>query len=58
MARYAPNPEDLLLAVCPKGTVLKNPGEADEWAASAGDYMPSIRPDLSETTWRELKAGG
>ena len=27
VARYAPNPADLPLAVCPKGTVLKNPTE-------------------------------
>jgi thioredoxin reductase (NADPH) len=27
VARYAPNPADLPLAVCPKGTVLKNPSE-------------------------------
>lgn len=25
--RYAPNPKDLPLAVCPKGTILKNPSE-------------------------------
>ena len=29
VARYAPDPADLPLAVCPKGTVLKNPSEAD-----------------------------
>lgn len=27
--RYAPNPADLPLAVCPKGTILKNPSEAE-----------------------------
>ena len=27
--RYAPNPADLPLAVCPKGSILKNPGEAE-----------------------------
>src|SRR5882757_9203700 len=27
--QYAPDPADLPLAVCPKGTVLKNPGEAE-----------------------------
>jgi thioredoxin reductase (NADPH) len=27
--QYAPNPADLPLAVCPKGTILKNPNEAD-----------------------------
>lgn len=27
--QYAPNPADLPLVVCPKGTVLKNPGEAE-----------------------------
>jgi thioredoxin reductase (NADPH) len=27
--QYAPNPTDLPLAVCPKGTILKNPGEAE-----------------------------
>jgi thioredoxin reductase (NADPH) len=27
--QYAPNPSDLPLAVCPKGTVLKNPSEAE-----------------------------
>src|SRR3979411_2495912 len=27
--QYAPNPTDLPLAVCPKGTILKNPSEAD-----------------------------
>ena len=29
VARYAPNPRDLPLAVCPKGTILKNPSEAE-----------------------------
>jgi thioredoxin reductase (NADPH) len=29
VARCAPNPADLPLAVCPKGTVLKNPSEVD-----------------------------
>ncbi len=29
VARYAPNPADLPLAVCPKGAILKNPSEAD-----------------------------
>ena len=29
VARYAPNRTDLPLAVCPKGTVLKNPSEAE-----------------------------
>jgi thioredoxin reductase (NADPH) len=29
VARYAPNPVDLPLAVCPKGAILKNPSEAD-----------------------------
>ena len=28
IARYAPGPDDLPLAVCPNGTVLKNPSEA------------------------------
>jgi len=27
--QYAPNPADLPLAVCPKGTILKNPNEAE-----------------------------
>jgi thioredoxin reductase (NADPH) len=27
--QYAPNPQDVPLAVCPKGTILKNPSEAD-----------------------------
>src|SRR4030081_2070067 len=27
--QYAPNPTDLPLAVCPKGTILKNPNEAE-----------------------------
>jgi thioredoxin reductase (NADPH) len=27
--QYAPNPSDLPLAVCPKGTILKNPSEAE-----------------------------
>lgn len=27
--KYAPNPSDLPLAVCPKGTILKNPRETD-----------------------------
>src|SRR4030081_2756346 len=27
--QYAPNPQDLPLAVCPKGTILKNPSEAE-----------------------------
>lgn len=27
--QYAPNPEDLPLAVCPKGTILKNPSEVE-----------------------------
>jgi thioredoxin reductase (NADPH) len=27
--KYAPNPTDLPLAVCPKGTILKNPSEAE-----------------------------
>src|SRR5258705_8424755 len=27
--RYAPNPADLPLAVCPKGTILKNPSETE-----------------------------
>jgi thioredoxin reductase (NADPH) len=27
--QYAPNPTDLPLAVCPKGTILKNPSEAE-----------------------------
>src|SRR5258705_11669522 len=27
--QYAPNPGDLPLAVCPKGTILKNPSEAE-----------------------------
>jgi thioredoxin reductase (NADPH) len=31
--QYAPNPTDLPLAVCPKGTILKNPSEAElAWA--------------------------
>jgi thioredoxin reductase (NADPH) len=29
VARYAPNPVDLPLAVCPKGSILKNPSEAE-----------------------------
>ncbi len=29
VARYAPDPADLPLAVCPNGTVLKNPSEVD-----------------------------
>src|ERR1700686_3525577 len=27
--QYAPNPSDLTLAVCPKGTILKNPNETE-----------------------------
>jgi thioredoxin reductase (NADPH) len=27
--QYAPNPQELPLAVCPKGTILKNPSEAE-----------------------------
>ncbi|WP_433994342.1 FAD-dependent oxidoreductase [Bradyrhizobium lablabi] len=29
VAQYAPNPSDLPLAVCPKGTILKNPNETE-----------------------------
>jgi thioredoxin reductase (NADPH) len=29
VARYAPNPEDLPIAACPDGNVLKNPSEAE-----------------------------
>jgi len=29
VARYAPNPEDLPIAACPDGSVLKNPSEAE-----------------------------
>ena len=29
IARYAPQPSDLPLAVCPDGTVLRNPGESE-----------------------------
>jgi thioredoxin reductase (NADPH) len=36
--QYAPNPADLPLAVCPKGTILKNPHEAD--LARALGMMP------------------
>jgi thioredoxin reductase (NADPH) len=29
VAKYAPGPMDLPLAICPKGTILKNPSEAE-----------------------------
>src|SRR3979490_3589774 len=29
VARYAPDPVDLPLGVCPKGSILKNPSEAE-----------------------------
>ena len=38
--RYAPDPKDLPLAVCPKGTILRNPTEGD-LALSA--WCPSMR---------------
>lgn len=37
--RYAKKPEDLPLAVCPKGTILKNPSEGD--LAKALDMVPN-----------------
>ena len=37
--RYAKMPEDLPLAVCPKGTILKNPSEGD--LAKALDMVPN-----------------
>ena len=43
--RYAPNPADLPLAVCPKGTILKHPSEA-ELARSLG-MVPLDERDLT-----------
>jgi hypothetical protein len=34
--RYAPDPADLPLAVCPKGAILKNPNETELASARAG----------------------
>ena len=41
--QYAPNPADLPLAVCPKGTILKNPSESD--LARALGMVPSDKED-------------
>lgn len=41
--RYAPDPKDLPLAVCPKGTILKNPTERD--LAQALGMVPVDEPD-------------
>jgi thioredoxin reductase (NADPH) len=40
--QYAPAPSDLPLAVCPKGTILKNPSEA-ELARTLGMVLPDER---------------
>jgi thioredoxin reductase (NADPH) len=44
--KYAPDPSDLPLAVCPKGTILKNPGEA-ELARALG----IVRSDVRDRTY-------
>ncbi|MEA2883218.1 MAG: thioredoxin reductase, partial [Bradyrhizobium sp.] len=44
--RYAPDPSDLPLAVCPKGSILKNPGEA-ELARALG----MVRTDIQDRTY-------
>ena len=41
--RYAPDPKDLPLAVCPKGTILKNPTERA--LAQALGMVPVDEPD-------------
>jgi thioredoxin reductase (NADPH) len=41
--RYAPDPKDLPLAVCPKGTILRNPSERD--LARAIGMVPVDAPD-------------
>ncbi|MBV8397158.1 MAG: FAD-dependent oxidoreductase [Acetobacteraceae bacterium] len=46
VARYAPNPAELPLAVCPKGTVLKNPTESD-----LAHALGMIRTDASDRTY-------
>ena len=46
VARYAPDPADLPLAVCPKGTVLKNPSEADLARA-----LGMVRTDAPDRTY-------
>jgi thioredoxin reductase (NADPH) len=46
VARYAPDPADLPLAVCPNGTVLKNPSEAELARA-----LDMVRSDLPERTY-------
>ena len=46
VARYAPNPSERPLAVCPKGTVLKNPTE-EELARALG----MVRTDVADRTY-------
>jgi thioredoxin reductase (NADPH) len=41
--RYAPDPKDLPLAVCPNGSILKNPSEAE--LARALGMVPEDSPD-------------
>ena len=41
--QYAPNPADLPLAVCPKGTILKNPSEAELARAQANQDRQVVR---------------
>jgi thioredoxin reductase (NADPH) len=41
--RYAPDPADLPLAVCPRGSILKNPSEAE--LADALGMVPKDSPD-------------
>ncbi len=44
--RYAPNASDLPLAVCPKGSILKNPGEGE-----LGRALGMVRIDASDRVY-------
>jgi thioredoxin reductase (NADPH) len=44
--KYAPDPKDLPLAVCPKGTILKNPSESDLARA-----LEMVRRDVPDRTY-------
>ena len=52
--QYAPNPADLPLAVCPKGTILKNPSETELHAHSGWCRSTSgIEPTTSRSSARD-----
>jgi len=44
--QFAPNPSDLPLAVCPKGTILRNPRESE-----LADALGMVRHDLTGRTY-------